>query len=426
MTDAKGKRIFEWGKTALIVVLVLSALLLGWQTGLFNEFFGSLPFFGDTPRQGTPGISGVEFKEAARPLAIVITNENAERYGIKYDTVARNAVYDRMSSILGEALGSASAPMEISEDEWRQALSCIGVYFEYVRPVSLSVLDGWLGVRLPDAVEDAPVRRVFVAFGEDRGKVYYQNSDSELFFVAETATAAGKAQELDVYTPNGTQFSFETGISNAETTPYAILLPGISDHQVVRASVSHSAEEMVAIVIDSMGYTIETSTPRYDSDGKLVRVGIQFNIRADVYGRVMYRRTEILPETGMMQTLNDGGVIERARAIVTEILGNMDSGAEAFYESLEYGERGSRSVVFGYYIAGGRIDLYEDAYAAKVTFVGDTITEMEIVLRSFSHSGEYTRLPRERQAFAAADGEFLLSYSDTGQELLQPFWGKYS
>ena len=117
----KSKRFVEWFKTGLIVLLIASALLLGWQTKVFNEFFSAIPFFSNIAElvrgatsTGSTETGGASFTEATRPLVIVITNERGERYGARYDTGARNSVYDRTSSIMGEALGSASTPSEIN------------------------------------------------------------------------------------------------------------------------------------------------------------------------------------------------------------------------------------------------------------------------------------------------------------------------
>ena len=427
-----GKRVVEWVKTVLIVLLAAGALLLGWRSGLYNDFVNAIPLFSNVAGMmrsasgtGTGEPDDWVIKEAAaRPLTIVITDINGDRYGVRYDTLSRNSVYDRTSSILGEALGSASTSQEISEDEWREALSGAGVYFEYIEPIKLSILDGWLGAQLPDMVMDTPVRRVFIAFGEDRSRVYYQSYDDGLFYGAETASFAGKAQELEMYDANGAQFAYETGLSIADEAPYLLILPG-NEHPDIRAAASGSAEELLDIVIDAMGHRNETYKPYYGADGALVRVGTQFNVRVDTLGRVVYRRTDVSPQSGEGQKPSESEVVERARAIIADTLGNTESSAEVFFESIEYGSNGSLCVCFGYYIAGGLIHLHDDEYAAIVTFIEGAVSELELNFRSYSFSGEYTKLLPEIQTLASAGGEFVLSYSDTGAERLQPAWIHY-
>ena len=432
MNSIKGKRVAEWVKTVLIALLTASALLLGWQTRLFNDFFSAIPLFGGVAALGRGSVGtgatesgGAALIEAARPLIIVITNEEGDRYGVKYDTLARDIAYDRTSGILREALGFASEALEISEDEWRAALLRPGVYFEYATPVKLSVLDGWLDARIPGTIGEVSLRRVFVAFGGDKSRIYYQNNDNGLFFASDTASSSGKTQELEMYTANGAQFAFETGIGASENAPYILILPG-NDYYDVQAAAAGSVEELLDKVFHAMGHSDETYTDYYESDGALVRVGTQFNISADARGRVKYRRTDIYPLNGAEQTLSEGEAIENARIVVADTIGSLESGAEVFFESLEYGGGNTWSVFFGYYIAGGRIHLYEDGYAARIIFTEGSITEIEVKLRSFTLGGEVTRLPSEKLVLAAAGGEFMLCYSDTGAEKLQPAWVLYN
>ena len=419
------KKAVEWVKTALILLLTASALTLAWQTTLFSGFINAIPLFGSVAElmkgpAGMTEMNGAELKEAARPLSIAITNKAGGRHGVKYDIDARNATYDRTSSILGEALGSASTLTEVSEDEWREALSGPGVYFEYIKPVRLSVLDGWVGAHIPVDAEDVLLRRVCVAFGEDKSRLYYQDIERDLFFGADTASAAGKLQELENYGANDAVFAFETGIRAIARTPYMLILPG-SDHPNVSAAAAGSAEELLKTVLIVLGHNEENYTTYYDND-VLVCVGTQFNIRINTNGRVLYRRTDELPlsDEGQMSDISE--IIEKARVIATDTIGETCGEAEVFFESLEYGPGDSHAVFFGYYIAGGRMFLQEDNHAARIRFSSGKVSEIELIFRNFSFTGEYTRLLPEKQTLAAAGGEFLLSYSDTGMETLQPSW----
>ena len=415
-------------KTALIVVLTVSALFLGWQTGLVNDLLGSVPIFGSIAGliQSTPppaASAGAVAKEAARPLTIVITGEDGAHFGTRYDTGLRNTVYDRTSSILGEALGSMSAPSEISEEEWRAALSDPGVYFEYIVPVKLSVLDGWLGAHMPDFARDAPLRRICVAFGEDRNRLFYEAHDTGLFYAADTASAGGRAQELGIYGSNGAIFAFETGIDAAESAPYMLLMPG-RDHPVIRVFGTGTAVEYTGAIISALGlYQSEYTSYYDDDDGALVSFGPQFNLRTDTRGHAAYRRMDDALVPGEIRTLTESEMIERARIIAADTIALGSGETEVFFESVEYGAGERVSVIFAYYLAGGRVHLYEDGYAAKITFMSGVVTEMELNFAGFEVTDEYAQLLPEQQALAAAGGEFMLRYYfDTGFERLEPTW----
>lgn len=422
----KTNKAIELVKTALIILLAASALALAWKTELFSDVIGALPFFGsvaDLMRggTGTAETGGSEQKEAVRPLSIVITDREGKRYGVKYETDVRNAVYDRTGSIVGEALGSASAPTKINENEWREALSGPGVYFEYLNPVKLSVIGKWLGARMPDTAQDILLRSVYVAFGEDKSRVYYQDVESGSFFGADTASASGKVQELEIYSANGALFAFETDIRAAENAPYMLIMPD-SAHADVSAGAAGSTEELLDIVLAALGHEDETYTRYYVSEGVLVYVGTQFNVRADKNGGVHYRRTDGLPSGDSEEVPDMNEAIELARVVAADTIGKTCGDAEVFFESLEYGAGGSSTVLFGYYIAGGRIVLRGDVCAGLIRLSYGTVAEIELIFRNYLLTDELTRLLPERQAFAAAGREFLLSYADTGQETLQPSW----
>jgi hypothetical protein len=425
----KETKVIEWVKTALIALLAMSALILAWRTELFSGVLDNIPFFGSVAElvrgtSTTTEMIGAELIEAARPLSIVITNEDGGRYGVKYDTVERNAVYDRTSSILGEALGSASAPAVISEEEWRKALSGPGVFFEYISPVKLSILDRWLGARIPDNAQDIVIRYVFIAFGMDKSRIYYQDIERGLFFGADTASAAGKAQVLEIYDANGAVFAFETGNAAAENTPYMLIMQE-TDHPDVSADPAGSAEELLDITIVALGHQEEKNTTYYDNKDALVCVGTQFNVSVYSDGRIFYRRTSELPLIDDDQIPDISGMIEQARVIVAETIGKTCGDAEVFFEFVEYSADGSCSVIFNYFIAGGRIFLYEDNNAARIKFSSGTVLEVELFFRNYSLSDVNTDLLPEKLALAAAGGEFILSYSDAGPETLQPSWVKY-
>ena len=417
------KRAVEISKSVLIAALAASALLLGMRTGLFNDFFRTIPFFGNVAElmiggAGAAETGGAALKEAARPILIVITNEDGGHYAVKYDTDARNAVYDRTSSILSEALGSVSGLAEVAEDEWRAALSGPGIYFMYAAPVGLSVLDGWLGAQMPENQGGASLRQICVAFGGDRSRIYFSGGGGQ-FYGADTASSAGKAQELGIYSANGAMFAFETDLASA-AAPY-MLITTERGHPDVYADSAGNQEELLGITLDALEYGDQSSAILPESDGAMLCVGTQFNIRLDAQGRLLYHSRESLPPAEERQTPGESEMIERARVIAAQTIGETCGAAEVFFESIEY-NAGYCTVCFGYYIAGGRVYLRDDARAAGVTFFSGVVTDVELNFRNFTFTGEDTVLMPERQAFAAAGGEFILCYADSGAELMQPFW----
>jgi len=421
---SKSKKTIELAKTILIVLLTINGLFLAWRTGLFSDVIAAFPLIGDvallmrtTTSHEEPG--AMTIKEAARPISIVITNEAGERFGVRGDSTRRNLLYDSVVSTMGEAMGSASRPVEVSSDEWRIALSGSSVFFEYITPINISVLADWFGSGISEMDEDAYIRRIFISFGEDISRLYFQEYTSGLYFGTDTAAIAGKAQELENYQPNGALFAFETMLRGYENAPYQLIMEG-RYHPNVRSDVSGNQQEMLDIALFVFGHYTEMAQT-YLSGDVLVCVGTQFNIGVHPDGRIIYRRTD-MPEAGVQQTeYSLSEMIEHARMVIENSIGAKSGEAEVKFEAIRYSE-GVYGVYFGYYIAGGRIYLYEDRHAAIISFSSGIITDAELNFRSFFVTDEYTRLLPEKQALAAANGEFILSYSDTGQEIMLPAW----
>jgi len=418
------RKTIELLKTILILLLTINALFLAWRTGLFSDAIAAFPMIGNVAQLMRPATSSEEprtdiVKEAARPIAIVITNEQGERFGVRGETVLKNSLYDRLAGTMGEAMGSASNPVEISSDQWRAALSGSSVLFEYITPINLPVIAEWFGAGASEVYEDIYIRRIFISFGEDRSRLYFQDHKNGLYFGADTASTAGKAQELSGYLPNGALFAFETGYRGYENAPYQLIMPGVYFPNI-RSEAPGSQQEMLEKALTVFGHYAEVHRT-YTSADVLVGVGTQFNIRISVDGQIIYRRTDMPEADAEEPLLTLSEMIERARIITEKSIGEKSGEAEVNFEAIIYSE-GIYNVYFGYYIAGGRVYLYEDRHASVISFSSGIITDAELNIRSFFLSGEYTRLLPERQALAAANGEFILSYSDAGQEILHPAW----
>ena len=418
MSNTK-RRVIEWIKIAAIVLLTVSAVLLGWRTQLFNDIVRHIPLFGNVAELVAGAAEPTLTLEAARPLIIVITDENGVRHGVKYDTAMRNTVYDRTSGIVGEALGSAAEPIELTEDEWRAALSWAGVYFEYIMPVRLSVLDGWLGVRMTECAWNREVRRIFVAFGEDTNRLYFQEFESGRFFGADTAS---RAQELGRDGLSRVEFAFETDVRAAEFAPYMLIFPQ-NHHPVLRAANTVGLKQLDNL-LSAFGIMGQNTHSQVDDDGTHTEIGPNFSIRIEPHGRVVYRRTDIVPE--MEQLPGESEMIERARVIAAETIGRYADEAEVFFERIDQSAENVFAVMFGYYVAGGRVHLFEEGYAARITFSSGTVTEAELFFRGFETiEGERVSLLPALQALAAAGGEFMLAYSYVGNERFEPIWVRH-
>ena len=125
-------------KTALIALLTASALALLYLA--FAQQGAALLRSGPSAEPETAA-----YADGPLPVAVVVTNENAERFSAAYDAAAVSAVLDEAAPLLAAALSTAGRPVPAGSAAWRSALSGHSIFFDYAACVPLTALAGWLG-----------------------------------------------------------------------------------------------------------------------------------------------------------------------------------------------------------------------------------------------------------------------------------------
>lgn len=97
------KRTVERLKSAAIVLLILSAFVLGRQTGLFDQL---LEFSSGSAAGPAEERDEQTLQAATVPFAAVATGESGIHYGVKDDDAAVGELYASVSNILGERLAA--------------------------------------------------------------------------------------------------------------------------------------------------------------------------------------------------------------------------------------------------------------------------------------------------------------------------------
>ncbi|MDR0838818.1 MAG: hypothetical protein LBN99_04160 [Oscillospiraceae bacterium] len=404
-------------KTLLIAALLVSAVLLGRASGMFTGLVSAFSRTGAPTSAIVPGgVAETVSAEAARPGVIVLTDVSGARAVAKYDPAALDAMYERTSGIVGEALGASPELSECDEEEWRQALRSPGVMFEYYAPAPLGVVRGWLGARED---EDTQIRRLCLTFSGDASALYFQGDGG--FYRAETA-ALGSAPTVPAVYDDSHLYEFEKNPDSA--APYVILIAGSSHPSVVSSNPLTSAANVNSI-LSSLGIDNQQKPGYSGSDGTLVYVTNSFTLSISPDGTVIYRRSRATgaaepPEDAETGVFSDSTAVELARLVVAGALGAHSGDARVYFSGFE--KRGAAAtVIFDYFIAGGRVFLQYHDNAARVTITDGVITYMSLCFRSYTPDAEVTLLP-EAQTLAARAGEFGLGYSDAGSGALSPFW----
>ena len=435
------KRRLEQGKNILIILLIISMILMGWQSRIFYGFFHSVTIFSDISGwfkasldDGSDNASGAVATEAARPLFITVTNDSGRHYGVKYDATARDALYDNTGSLFGDALGSADVPVLTGENMWESALGSAGVYYSYATPVMLALLAEWLGTEITGEWGKTEVRRLCISAAGEKCFLYFQDDETGLFYQEETAVTKSSVEaRVEQYETNSALFAFELGTNILQTDADQLLMIETSAHPVIKASNPVSAADDVETILSDLGAATYANSGYPESDGTKVVVGNDFVIRIRPGGLVIYRSTET--DRAEEVPLSDSEIIELARSMVADTIGRHCGDATISFTSLAAGESGEYVVTFDYYVAGGRIYCDDGVHAAEITVMNGEIAEADLMFREYEVTDQMvTLLPEiqaaaaavvllpEIQAVTAAGGELMLSYSDVGSDLIIPEW----
>lgn len=273
----KRRRLIELCKDILIVLLALSAVYLtmrtqigglaGWEGGWLSGLFSGKPV-GLLPVQEETNVS-----IQPRPVRMSVQLGSGGRYGVQYDQTAVDALFDATASLLGDALGSAQEPVQVTEAAWRNALSnAWGIYFDFRGTVPLTVLSSALsGGAVNQALPEEGVRRLLLAEEDGAVRLYYSNESTGLYYACDTAEALrGHVQTAAAaYSPNGTVFAYET--SYTELAPYVMVAATEAAPKVYHASnpVAQMSEADREGLMESLGFHPQSNNS-YRSGDRLI------------------------------------------------------------------------------------------------------------------------------------------------------------
>ena len=432
-------------KSLLIVLLTLSALALTLRVLLFNELAGQGPrgwldnltsLFRQeqTASTGDPGGS-IQSSAAAQPVRLSVS-DGSERFAVQYDTAQTDQMFSSLGILLSEALSSAAAPSEVTEQAWRDALCAPGVWFDFLGDIPLEALYAWMVEGGSNPNLTAAARQVAVARDDGGGvSLYYHNVEDGLYYACRTAVAyEGHMDELVTgYGGNGASFVFELeeGGGYDGLDPYVLLSASTPSPAVFRASTPLSGTDTNAVsaLQESLSFQVSSDAIYAIPGGLRLRLGREtLEIGGD--GTVTYHTSEELPirypvgEDGCTVT----ELVETTRRLAADTVGRTCGAARLYLAGVETGEDGAVTVSFGYSLNGAAVLLPEDGCAARFTVQDGQITDYTLRFREYEETAEHSLLLPERQAAAALDAlspegrELLLCYTDNGGDTVQAGW----
>ena len=423
-----GRRVIEWGKNILIVLLTCSALWLANRAQFLRPINGM--FQGSETVQPAAGQEDSEDRaEAARPLRAAASlpgGADLGLYGALYDTAACDTLYGQVAGVLAETLSNAETPLRIDREQWENTLESVPcVLLDFQGQIPLSVLTGWLTGEAGES--DTLVRRLALAVADGRVVLAYRDEGTGNYLLSrsEVANPAHLQEGVNALSGNGAVYAFQSEVYS-DLDPNTLLLADTPAPAVYAASNPESGgRASLEELIEDLSLAITSNGIYRGADDEWVARSETGTLRLSDRGVAVF-------ETGEASTdrfLLSGGLYEQTEVCRQLVHAAMEGkiGQGRLYLRDIVQTDGGMEVNFGLSVDGIPV-IPETGAAAQVVVQNGRIERMELHLRSYTRTESTSVLLPPRQAAAAlrAEGlsgqEMLLSYSDTGGDLMEASW----
>ncbi len=417
-------KLIDMAKNLAIVLLFISSifLLLKAVINTPDSISGSLSkIFGDGTDESVVNQTGsVSYGNAASPVFLLITTEDNSHYAVKYDNQIKEKMISQFSSYLGEAIGTSSDLNEISKENWQQALSSRGVFFDYLYPQPLSTIASWLGYETTGEASSKIARRLFLGNNGGNLVLYFINDGDGKIFSCNTARSFSSLSSKIAEYPIGTaKFAFELNNKYASLDPYFIFSYEIGALRAV--TVSNPLREGFdgLNLIGFFGMNSHVALDHKETDGSEVYVDGEKRLRIEKMSGVI--KFSVTDNNGIYLNSSSGilsmtdcisACYEIAKNTVGTTSGEAVLGLVSITNALT---PSSCEINFGYFIAGTPVTLPEGGYAASFQFNGGAIVSAELNARKYTFSGSTIPTLPEKLATTIAEskgGEPVLTYED--------------
>lgn len=427
MRSKRRSRPVEWGKNVLILLLALSALYLLGRTQISGRIVDTVQDLLDkSPAVGTPAAPAQTTSSLVRPVRLAIYQDE-QRYGVQYDQEEVDEVFASLSTLLSEALGSADDPAPVTEQVWRSALCRTGIYMDFLYPVPLQTLSGWLGGGSDRSALTGSARRICLAADENGGvSLFYINEEDSSYYVCGTTLSSTLHLETAVagQSPNGAMFAFEvSGMENLE--PYTLLTstPQPVIYQAGNPLLEDGAR--VAELLSALTFRSQTVSLDPSVGGQLVERNDLLRLSAS--GLVTFHA---IGDSDFRFPLSENslqGALDYVQALAEATVGAWCGQAGLCLAEVEESSNGVE-ITFQYCLNGALVALPEGVDAAHFVVRNGAVTDFSLYLRSYSDTGETSIVLPEELAAAAMGAkevkgkELTLCYEDSGGEQVSAGW----
>ena len=412
------KRWIERGKNLAIVLLLLGAVVLLRQSVYYNFLRERL---GNSDAQKTESAASANDTAALRvtPGAIVVSTAEGTRWGAAWDEEKVGEIFGNFSAALGEALGSAAAPVATDENAWRAALTGNAVTIELPGSYPLPLTAAMLGTTA--AFEDDYSARLLclVNWGE-RVELYFLNETDGCYYHSRTAVSASAFRsKLENYRRSNAGFAFEYE-KLRDIAPNTVVLEQLPAFRKLSSDTAVDKGFDLDALFHTLGMNAAAVKQYTESDGTRVYLENGRTVRMDAKGLISCKSGaagEISAETDARVS-----AVRSASAFVRSTLQPSAGAAQLCLVAVEtYGDGGYR-VDFDYRVGGVAVELGGERHAASLTVKRGVVTQAELCPRRYDLLNEELSVLQMLQAAAAAvagGGKQLdLVYLDKASEIV--------
>ncbi|WP_298021340.1 hypothetical protein [uncultured Dysosmobacter sp.] len=423
--EEKQRKRRDFRQNVAIALLSVSAVILFAQTQLYNlgvdigsSYFDRLT---GVPVQ-TDSAAGGQLSDLAAPVRVAVTGTYG-RYANVTLTTADQELFSPLSTLLCGILGSAQTYTTCGGQEFLDALSGPSVYYDFLSPLPLSVIAGFVDAEWD--VELSARRLVVSAQGDS--VVLYLLDDAGRYLRCATAVSAAELEEaVSHYELGNDMFAFDGAESNShyqEISPLSLLpaeLPALPC-LTVDSSLSDTTW-----LLNALGFNPNTQNRYQESSGtEVIMEGERaLYIRPDnsIYYQSGGEPFLTISAAEEVPTLREAAA--GTGLLLNALLSPITSDAGLYLESIR--QNGAVTVLcFAYQVSGVPIRL-SGGCAAEVTLTGNAVSALSLRFRQYAIAGEDSLLLPLRQAVAIAakqqGAELTIGYADNGGSTISATW----
>lgn len=401
--------VFSIARKLVILALVVSAAFLLLRTDYFSALQRTLP--AEAPARADS--ASVEGAAALRPRAVMVCYPDGGRAASAYDGEATDAAFLHFAALLGEALGSAGAPQDISETEFRALAEAGSVFVDLGADIQLDLLTGWLGAGV-FAESDMSADILYLGLSEGDVILCFRSGSGGFCRCETVAQGEALRDRMEDFFPSGdAAFAYENArLEGVE--PYMVVLEETPEVSAVSAA-SARDEAAPETFLDAVGMNFFVASYYDEADGTAVYVEEEKTLRLSPDGVLSYRDGGAAEDASRAESLSDA--VNRAFLLAQGSAGAYCGDARLMFAGAGQDGSGKSTVYFDYCVNGIPVRLAE-GHAAVVEVAGGELLRAVVTLRRYTVSGETeTVLPMYRAAAIAAAGEGgspALIYADSG------------